>query len=49
MSAIQIADIVNPDKKRAITVHTKDSITFEISLDNDEGTNYLGALVHIRR
>lgn len=42
MSAIQIAGIANPDKKRAITAYTKDSITFEISLENDEGVNYLG-------
>ncbi len=44
VEAIQVSGSVKPAKKRAITVFTKDSITYEISLENDEDATYTGNL-----
>lgn len=40
IAAIQVSGSVKPGRKRAITVFTKDAVTYEISLENAEDATY---------
>lgn len=49
VEAIQVSGTVKPDKKRAITVLTKDSVTYEVLLENTEDSSYTGNILTYKK